>query len=117
MVMEVDDRETAHGVAERLREAIARTPVAASGRSIAVTCSIGACLFPFDPGRVDELTWQETLELANASLYRAKSTGRNRTVWSRPDADFPPRQIIEHEHEHEHEREAEATTLVYKKAA
>ncbi len=112
IVMEVDDRHTAHGVAERLRAMIASSPVAdSSGRLIDVTCSIGACLFPFDPARANELTWQETMELADASLYRAKSEGRNRTVWSQPHPRFTPRQLLDRE------RDADATTLVFKKAA
>ena len=112
IVMEVDDRETAHVVAERVRETLARSPVAdSSGRSIDVTCSIGACLFPFDPTRAGDLTWQETMELADSSLYRAKSNGRNRTVWAQPDPDFTPRQLLEQE------RDGDADTLVFRKAA
>lgn len=112
VVMEVDDRETAHAVAERLREMVAGSPVPdASGRPIVVTCSIGACLFPFDSTRMADLTWQETLELADASLYRAKSAGRNRTTWAKPDPEFTPRQILEQE------RAGEAATLVFRKAS
>jgi diguanylate cyclase (GGDEF)-like protein len=112
VVMEVDDRASAHAVAERLRETVAKTPVTdSSGRTIDVTCSIGACLFPFDPARADELTWQETMELADGSLYRAKSKGRNRTVWAKPDPDFSPRQLLEHE------RDDDVTTAVFRKAA
>ena len=112
VLMEVEDRNAAHAVAERLRVAVASTPVFdASGRSIAVTCSIGATLFPLDPKHADELTWRETLELADGSLYRAKSTGRNRTAWTKPDPDFTPRQLLEHE------RESDADTLVFRKAS
>ena len=110
VVMEVDDRASANVVAERLRQMIAASPVAdGSGRSVTVTCSIGACLFPFDPARPADLTWRETLEMADASLYHAKSRGRNRTMWSRPDPDFTPRQLLENE------RDGEATTAVFRK--
>jgi diguanylate cyclase (GGDEF)-like protein len=113
VVMEVDDRAAAHAVAERVRQRIASTPVAIDGsdRTVTVTCSIGACLFPFDPARPADLTWQETLEMADASLYKAKARGRNRTAWSRPDPDFAPRQLLESE------REGEATTAVFRKIA
>jgi diguanylate cyclase (GGDEF)-like protein len=112
IVMEVDDRETAHVLAERVRVAVSKSPVTdKSGRSIDVTCSIGACLFPFDSTRAGDLTWQETMELADASLYRAKSKGRNCTMWAQPDTFFTPRQLLEHE------RENDAETLVTRKAA
>lgn len=112
IVMEVDDREAAHVVAERVRVAVSKSPVKdTSGRSIDVTCSIGACLFPFDSTRAGDLTWQETMELADASLYRAKSKGRNCTMWAQPDPFFTPRQLLEHE------RENDAETLVTRKAA
>lgn len=93
VVLEVDEREAAHEVAERIRKAIAGAPVAlGNGRTIEVTCSIGATLFPVDPARPSELTWRETLELADASLYRAKALGRNQTAWSGgfDDADDVP---------------------------
>lgn len=110
VVMEVDDRNAAHVVAERLRQMTATSPVMdGSGRSVEVTCSIGACLFPFDPARPSDLTWRETLEMADASLYQAKSRGRNRTTWSRPDPCFTPRQLLEHE------RDCEATTAVFRR--
>ena len=112
VMMEVDDRASADVVAERIRQMVATTPVVVddgSGRSVEVTCSVGACLFPFDPARPSDLTWQETLEMADASLYQAKARGRNRTVWSRPDPAFAPRQLLEYE------REGEATTAVFRK--
>jgi diguanylate cyclase (GGDEF)-like protein len=112
VVMEVEDREAAHVVAERLRMTVASTPVTdASGRAMAVTCSIGATLFPLDPRRPDELTWRETLELADGALYRAKSSGRNGTAWAKPDPEFSPRQLLEQE------RESDAETLTFRKAA
>ena len=112
VVMEVEDREAAHAVAERLRMTVASTPVTdASGRAMAVTCSIGATLFPLDPRFPDELTWRETLELADGSLYRAKSRGRNGTAWAKPEPELSPRQLLEQE------RRSDAETLTFRKAA
>ncbi len=112
VVMEVEDRSAAHAVAERLREMIASSPMTdTSGRAIDVTCSIGGAFFPFDATRPNDLTWRETMELADGSLYRAKSRGRNRTMWAEPDPDFTPRQLLQQE------RENDAETLVFRKAA
>ena len=112
IVMEVDDREAAQVVAERVRVAVSKSPVTdTSGRLVDVTCSIGACLFPFDSTRAGDLTWQETMELADASLYRAKSKGRNCTVWSQPDPSMTPRQLLEHQ------RADDADTLVVRKSS
>jgi diguanylate cyclase (GGDEF)-like protein len=96
VVMEVPDREAAHVVAERLRQSLAARPIPlATGGAIDVTCSIGACLFPLDAASPDALTWQETVELADAALYRAKRAGRNRTHWADAPADLSPRAALE----------------------
>ena len=88
LILEVDDMVAAHAVAERLREAVAATPVVlSSGQSLAVTCSIGATPFPIDLRRPDAETWRETLKRADSSLYRAKALGRNRTAWAAPVTD------------------------------
>lgn len=78
VILGTPDEATATAVAERLREALAATPITLPGGiSLDITCSIGACLLPAS------LTWQEALELADLSLYNAKRSGRNRLVWAR----------------------------------
>ena len=61
-------------LAERLRESVGNLAIRAEGRTIGVTCSIGAA--EWEPGdTVDSL-----LRRADAALYEAKRTGRNRVV-------------------------------------
>jgi diguanylate cyclase (GGDEF)-like protein len=74
--------ETAARRAEELRRAIADEPVPMGHGQLRVTCSFGvaACL---GDGTVAAL-----MEEADAALYRAKTTGRNRVV--RGDAGTPP---------------------------
>jgi two-component system, cell cycle response regulator len=61
-------------LAERLRESVGSLAIRAEGRTIGVTCSIGAA--EWEPGdTVDSL-----LRRADAALYEAKRTGRNRVV-------------------------------------
>ena len=60
-------------ICERIRGTIASTPIAAQGGAISVTASIG--LATFDPAMHD-LTL--LVGAADAALYRAKNTGRNR---------------------------------------
>lgn len=57
--------------AERLREAIAATPLSALGTDIQITVSVGAALH-------SGAGHEDTLHLADAALYRAKRNGRNR---------------------------------------
>lgn len=62
--------------AERLRSAVAAAPAHFEGRALAVTISLGcaslACLADASP--------EHLLQLADARLYEAKRTGRNRVV-------------------------------------
>ena len=64
------DRENAMKVAERLREAIASTPVPKVGQ---VTASIGVATYPTGAKSKEEL-----VEMADRAMYLAKAAGRNR---------------------------------------
>lgn len=64
------DRENAMVVAERLREAIASTPVPRVGQ---VTASIGVATYPTGAKNKEEL-----VEMADRAMYLAKAAGRNR---------------------------------------
>jgi diguanylate cyclase (GGDEF)-like protein len=65
--------ETAENIAERVRTSVAADPVVCKGQHIQVTASIGVATFPKDGREIDEL-----LAKADAALYEAKRTGRNR---------------------------------------
>ena len=69
--------DTAIQKLERLRQAIADTPMSITkdGVSAAVTISAGLAGFP-DDGREEE----QLLSAADGRLFRAKATGRNRIV-------------------------------------
>ena len=96
VVMEVSDCGAAHAAAERLRKLLVSEAIALpGGASVPVTCSIGACLLPLDPAQPDALTWQETVELADGALYRAKHGGRNRTMWASAGPHGLPRAALD----------------------
>ncbi len=64
-------------VAERLRLGIGERPLEAGGRRLDVTVSVGLAAFPRDGDALADL-----LTCADAALYEAKRSGRNRLVSS-----------------------------------
>jgi diguanylate cyclase (GGDEF)-like protein len=86
------DNTGAERMAELLRLRIANTPVTVSDQDdtrIEVQASFGATTIP--PGR--DGTAAELIKEADANLYKAKNTGRNRTVTSEFGAE-PPAPIL-----------------------
>lgn len=71
--------ESAVTVAERLRAALAATPVEIEGGAIACTCSVGVCAGALP----HELDADALLAAADKALYEAKRAGRNRVVSGR----------------------------------
>ncbi len=63
-------------VAQRVRETVRGTPIESEGHSITVTLSMG--LAYFDPAAL--VAPAEVIRLADAGLYRAKETGRDRII-------------------------------------
>ena len=61
--------------AERLRTLFATEPVAFAGHSIPVTASFGVAMWDEADGDI-----ANTLKRADAAMYKAKTTGRNRVV-------------------------------------
>ncbi len=72
------ERETVHAAAERLRLAICQTPyeINKEGQKIDITSSFGVAVINHES---DESP-QKLLDRADAALYRAKETGRNKVV-------------------------------------
>jgi len=60
-------------LSERLREAVAKTPVEIQDKAVATTISVGITSYPDDGGSVVAL-----LEKADKAMYRAKTSGKNR---------------------------------------
>ena len=70
------DRTRAGETAERIRESVAAKIFEAGTVRFQVTMSIGAAIYPVDAKHA-----REVLEKADKALYRAKETGRNRSVF------------------------------------
>lgn len=69
------DRDAARTVAERVRAAIGAMTVGHGGQAIAVTVSIGIAEI-----KGPDASWDDTMQAADAALYEAKRSGRNRVV-------------------------------------
>ena len=69
------DQSQAFKVAEKIRESIAKTLVMLpAGKSLSVTASLGVALSDGHPD------YERIIQRADAALYEAKNTGRNRVV-------------------------------------
>lgn len=60
-------------IAERLRESVAASPLAADGRAVRMTVSVGVAALAADDTR-----WEDILRRADEALYHAKQHGRDR---------------------------------------
>ncbi len=72
IVMPAADRAAAQSAAERVRRELERTPVVHAGKTFAITVSLGIALM--SPGESAE----SLLGRADAAMYLAKESGRNR---------------------------------------
>jgi hypothetical protein len=83
-------------IGERIGRRVAAHAVEVPGKGdVSVTCSVGVALFPFDTERPGELTWEETVVLADCALYEAKGRGRDQACWLRPGpAGASPREVL-----------------------
>jgi len=94
----------AYKVAERIRKAIASKT---SSRATPITASLGIANWP-----VDGVTKAEIISHADAALYRAKHTGRNRTCLSSEVAKTETLPV-----DVEHEAQPRALSIIYALAA
>jgi diguanylate cyclase (GGDEF)-like protein len=78
--------QDAASLGERLRAAIAATPIQATGGLLSLTVSIGV------GGSDGSATVCEMLKQADLALYRAKDEGRNRICLCSENATMPPAQ-------------------------
>ena len=69
------DRDLGFQIAERIRRTIESAPIRAYDEEIHMTVSVGAALCPALTSDAEEL-----VEKADQAMYRAKETGRNKTV-------------------------------------
>jgi diguanylate cyclase (GGDEF)-like protein len=75
------DRRNAPELAEKVRAALAAHPFKLpDGTVLRRTCSLGFAAYPFAPSNPRAVGWEEVVDLADAGLYTAKRTGRNRWV-------------------------------------
>ncbi|MFN2381820.1 MAG: diguanylate cyclase [Guyparkeria sp.] len=79
------DIDGAERLAERLRAAVADTPVAVDGKQIPVTASFGVAARD-----ADATTLETLISCADQCLYRAKSDGRNRIATCRAGEEPAP---------------------------
>jgi diguanylate cyclase (GGDEF)-like protein len=79
------DMDLAETVAERLRKRIAEETIDVDGQTIQFTASFGIASFP-SHGLNDV---NDLLKAADAALYEAKTSGRNRVVRAKADASEP----------------------------
>ena len=77
-IPEVDFSEV-ESIGAKMLSAIGKTPIETSHSNLTVTASIGVARLPF---MIDKQTMlaEQAVSLADAALYRAKQTGRNRAV-------------------------------------
>ena len=81
------DLETASALAERVRVAVAKCIFHVGDGAVARTsCSIGFATVPFIPQAPELLDWEQSLNLADMALYRAKSERNSWLGWSGTEA-------------------------------
>ena len=77
------NRPTGDVVIERLRKQLAKTPITTEKGDVFVTASVGMVIIPPNFGELRDVQFlKESLSYADAALYEAKESGRNRLIIS-----------------------------------
>jgi diguanylate cyclase (GGDEF)-like protein len=77
--------DAAAGLAERVRERVARDPfVLDDGTPVSRTCCIGFAPFPFEGARPRAHGWEAVMEVADQALLAAKRLGRDAWIGVEP---------------------------------
>jgi diguanylate cyclase (GGDEF)-like protein len=86
IVSRYTDRSEAELLARRVLSAVADTPfsLGPSGETTHRTCSLGWAAYPWFPGDVRAVSYEEVLTLADRGLRQAKKLGKNRAVGIAP---------------------------------
>jgi diguanylate cyclase (GGDEF)-like protein len=71
-----------HGIAQRLRELVANTPLLVHGLAVPMTVSVGVAA-----ARAADIQWEDVLRRADEAMYQAKQHGRNRVRVHGADVD------------------------------
>lgn len=79
----VTNAAQAHAAAERLRLAVASSPLQLNGQTIPLTISVGVAVY-----QADDTSYDTLLRRADHAVYAAKAGGRNQVVMA-PDAPLP----------------------------
>ena len=68
----------AHSMAERLRTTIENKVIRFGEENIQITASFGGASVSFEDKRLEDVTMDQLIQMADANLYRSKEKGRNR---------------------------------------
>ncbi len=81
IVARESNQDKLQSLAERIRSRIAEHLFEiGSGRVVKTTCSIGYACYPFMRSRMEALSWEQVISVADRALYVAKNSGRNAWV-------------------------------------
>jgi diguanylate cyclase (GGDEF)-like protein len=74
------DKITSIAIAERVREAIVKTPVKLKSGSVPISASFGVAMFQDDENPEEKYDLETCIHHADIALYQAKKAGRNKVV-------------------------------------
>lgn len=89
-------RDQLQTLAERIRKHVEHRDFdIGDGRSISITCSIGLSAYPLSTTSPSALSWENTVNLADLALYRAKNEGRNTWIYLQNNQEGDPNLVYD----------------------